>query len=61
MGKLKKHEEQALQILRELHKAGGCDAADDFSKGWDEAIGEAIKIVSNITKISIEDAIWKGE
>ena len=59
MPKLKKHEENALEILRELHKAGGSDAQDDFSKGWDEAITESIRIVERITGISVEDAIWQ--
>lgn len=61
MAKLKKHEENALEILRELHKVGGCDAKDDFSNGWDEAITEAIRIVERITGISVEDAIWQQE
>ena len=35
---------KAKRILLRLHEAGGCDAQDDYSKGWDEAITEAIKI-----------------
>lgn len=61
MARLNKADENALQILRELHNAGGTDAADDFSKGWDQAIDEAIRIVEKVTKISVEDAIWQEE
>lgn len=31
-------------IIEELNRIGGCDATDDWSKGWDAAIEAAIKI-----------------
>lgn len=61
MAKMSKADENALEILRELHKAGGTDAADDFSKGWDEGISEAIRIVEKVTRMSVDDAIWQEE
>ena len=59
--KLKKHEENAVEILRELHKLGSNRDSDDFSNGWDEAINEAVRIVERVTKISMEDAVWNEE
>ena len=40
-------------ILLRLHQAGGCGATDEYSKGWDDAITEAIRIVEEETGISI--------
>ncbi|MCX4340019.1 MAG: hypothetical protein OSJ72_10280 [Lachnospiraceae bacterium] len=48
---------KAKRILLRLHEAGGCDAQDDYSKGWDEAITEAIKIVEEETGIRIEEVL----
>lgn len=60
--KLKKHEENAIEILRELHKNLGVDQPEDlFSMGWNEAINEAMRIVSRITNISTDDALWEEE
>ena len=44
-------------ILRRLHGAGGCDAEYEYSKGWDAAIGEAIKIVEAETGIGLEEVL----
>lgn len=44
-------------ILLRLHNAGGCDAQDDRSKGWDEAITEAIRIVEEETGTRIEEVL----
>lgn len=59
--KLKKHEENAVEILRELHKLGSSRDSDDFSNGWNEAISETVRIVERVTKISMEDAVWNEE
>jgi len=48
---------KAKRILLQLHEAGGCDAQDDYSKGWDEAITEAIRIVEKETGIRIEEVL----
>lgn len=32
-------------LLQDLINAGGCDASDEYSKGWDEAMEEAYNIV----------------
>lgn len=39
------------KTIQDLHNAGGCDAQDEWSKGWDEAITEAIKIVERQPKV----------
>ena len=50
-------EENAKSILSELHNAGGCGAAEDYAKGWDEAMAEAIRIVEGITGICVEESL----
>ena len=47
-------------LLQDLMNAGGCDANDEYSKGWDEAIEEAYNIVCrhlNITKEKVKEDI----
>lgn len=40
-------------IIEELNRIGGCDATDEWSKGWDAAIGEAIKIAETVPTVEI--------
>ena len=45
-------------LLQDLMNAGGCDANDEYSKRWDEAIEEAYNIVCrhlNITKEKVKE------
>lgn len=49
--------EEAKSILLRLHNAGGCDAKDERSKGWDEAITEAIRIVEEETGMRTEEVL----
>ena len=35
-------------IIEELNRIGGCDASDEWSKGWDAAIEAAIKIAETV-------------
>lgn len=44
-------------ILLKLHGVGGCDATDDWAKGWDQAISVALCIVKKETGIGIEDVL----
>ena len=32
-------------IIKKLNEIGGCDASDDWEKGWDKAIDTAVKAV----------------
>ena len=43
------------ECLRILHRLGGCDATDGFSRGWDEAINTAFKKISEKYDISAEE------
>lgn len=36
------------EVYQKLHEAGGCDATDEWSKGYDAGITEAIDIIDNI-------------
>ena len=49
-------------LLQDLLDAGGCDASDEYSKGWDEAMVEAYNIVRhhlNITKEKVKEDACK--
>lgn len=35
-------------IIEKLNEIGGCDASDDFGKGWDKAIDAAVKAVEKL-------------
>ena len=45
------------KIGRKLHEAGGCDAEDDYSRGYDDAITLALNILLEETGYDIEDVI----
>ena len=45
--------EKGKNILLRLHQTGGCGATDEYSKGWDDAITEAIRIMEEEMEISI--------
>ena len=45
------------RIDRKLHEAGGCDAEDDYSRGYDDAITLALNILLEETGYDIEDII----
>ena len=45
------------RIGRKLHEAGGCDAEDDYSRGYDDAITLALNILLEETGYDIEDVI----
>lgn len=50
--------ETARECLKILHNIGGCDATDDYSRGWDNAINEAYKEISDkygVTAFDEED------
>lgn len=34
--------------IKKLNEIGGCDASDDFSKGWDKAVDTAIEAVEKL-------------
>ena len=35
-------------IIEKLNEIGGCDASDEWSKGWDKAIDTAVKAVEKL-------------
>lgn len=50
-------QEKLKNTLLRLHNVGGCGAQDDYAKGWDEAITEAIRIVEEETGVRIEEVL----
>lgn len=45
----------ARECLKILHNIGGCDATDEWSKGFDAAIDEAYKEISDKYKVTAFD------
>ncbi len=45
------------RIGRRIHEAGGCDAEDDYGRGYDDAITRALNILLEETGYNIEDII----
>lgn len=41
------------KLWDEINEIGGCDAEDEWSKGWDSAITEALHIVEEQPKIDV--------
>ena len=57
-----KENSNTQDLLRDLMNAGGCDANDEYSKGWDEAMEEAYNIVCchlNNTKEKVKENACK--
>lgn len=54
---VRKQDGNTKDMIRQLHEAGGCDATDDYCRGWDAAITEAIQIVENVLGIRIENIL----
>lgn len=40
-------------IIRKLNEIGGCDASDEWSKGWDKAIDTAVKAVEKLPAVDV--------
>lgn len=45
------------RAAKRMHYAGGCDAEDDYSKGYDDAITIAIDILLEETGYCIEEIL----
>ena len=41
------------EVLQRLHEAGGCDATDEWARGYDAGITEAIDIIDNIPSANV--------
>ena len=42
---------------KKIHEAGGCDAQDDYSRGWDAGITEALDILLSATGYTFEEVL----
>lgn len=49
--------ETAIECLKILHGIGGCDATDEWSKGFDAAIDTAFKEICERFGIDTEEAL----
>ena len=45
------------RAVKKIHEAGGCDARDEYSKGYDDAITVALNILLEETGLTIEDIL----
>ena len=49
------------RAAKRIHTAGGCDAEDEYCRGYDDAITLALDILLEETVYVIEDVIDYGE
>lgn len=45
------------EALQRLHEAGGCDATDEWARGYDAGITEAIDIIDNIPPADVASVV----
>lgn len=50
-----------IKVAKRIHEAGGCDATDEYSKGYDDAVTLALNILLEETGYVIEDILDYGE
>lgn len=50
-GKYEEEENIRRAIIEELNSIGGCDATDEWSKGWDAAIDTAIEEIRKLPAV----------
>lgn len=51
-------------VIKKLNKIGGCDASDDWDKGFDEAIEVAVKVAEELPAVEVvhcKDCKWYKE
>ena len=49
------------KAAKRIHEAGGCDATDEYGRGYDDAVTLALDILLEETGYVIEDIIDYGE
>ena len=53
----RKRKQTAIECLKILHGIGGCDASEEWEKGFDAAIDTAFKEICNRFGIDTEEAL----
>ena len=44
-----------VEIFRRIHALGGCDASEQFSRGWDAAVASCGDVLTELTGVSCDD------
>ena len=45
------------EVYQKLHEAGGCDASDEWARGYDAGITEAIEIIDKISPADVAPVV----
>ena len=45
------------RIVQNIHNAGGAYGFDDYAKGWDDAITEALTIIEQESGVTIDEIL----
>ena len=46
------------RVLELVHQTGGCDAKDEYSRGWDEACNELYRQVAGmLPEMEVQDGV----
>jgi len=49
--------ETLKRIVKRIFDAGGCDGADDYDRGWDMAICEALRIIEDESGVTVSEIL----
>ena len=44
-----------VRLFKEIHEIGGCNAIEDYSRGWDEAVALCERFVTEIFDVDYDD------
>jgi len=43
-----------IEIFRRIHALGGCDASEQFDRGWDAAVASCEDVLTELTGVSYD-------
>ena len=44
-----------VEIFRRIHELGGCDASEQFDRGWDAAVASCGDVLTELTGVTYDD------
>ena len=44
-----------VRLFKKIHEIGGCDAVEEYSRGWDEAVALCERFVTEIFGVDYDD------
>ena len=50
-----------IEIFRRIHALGGCDASEQFDRGWDAAVASCEDVLTELMDISYDGLEDRGD